>query len=471
MQRITVCVRQILPHAGAIARAVACKTISLPSSSGIPDLRQPLFSHQVRPYSTSSTDSTAPPRLSLRGDSIAVRQQKVEAASGLKTGSLGMPDPAFVDVLDKLGENVVGGFILPASVAPGFVIDGKEISIPMSTEEPSVVAAASFGAKLIAKNGGFKTYPAEPIIIGQIQLIRPEASPSTPELVMEKLQSDDIERFLKAHALGEVAKLRSMTDRGGGFRDGFSVRKLTPRMLVLEFRLDVRDAMGANLVNMVAEALAPKVRELTEWDTNFRILSNNASQRITRATVMLSPASLAFGKWNGDIVAKNIALGSEFALHDENRAVTHNKGIMNGISALGLSTGQDTRALESAAHFHARHLGINPETGEKRYGPLATWTLNSEGNLIGEIEVPTPVGVVGRLPVAHPGVATNLRILSGDNITSENLSSAMAALGLAMNLSALRALGTEGISAGHMAQHDRFKQVVPPSESSKGSLK
>jgi hydroxymethylglutaryl-CoA reductase len=336
-------------------------------------------------------------------------------------------------------ENVVGVHGLPLGVAPNFLINGRDYLVPMAIEEPSVVAAASFMAKLVRQAGGFSTSSSEPLMIAQMQLL----DMSDPWAARFDLLSHKQEILSLANETDPV-----VVSLGGGARD-LEVRvfpeTLVGPMLVIHLLYDARDAMGANTVNTAAEAVAPLVEQITGGRVHLRILSNLADRRLARAKCVLPVELLAFGDFDGQRVAQGIVEAYAFAAVDPYRAATHNKGIMNGIDAVALACGQDWRALEAGAHAYAGRHG--------QYASLSTWTRNAEGALVGTLELPMAVGTVGGATRVHPGARTALKILSVK--TARELAEVMAAVGLAQNLGALRALATEGIQRGHMALHAR----------------
>ncbi len=340
---------------------------------------------------------------------------------------------------DQMIENVVGIHGVPMGIAPNFVINGREILIPMAIEEPSVVAAASFMAKIVGSAGGFTTCSSEPVMIGQMQVLEvSDPWAARFELVCQKQQLLDL-----ANETDPV-----VVSLGGGARD-LEVRVFpdTPAgpFLVVHLLYDTRDAMGANTVNTATEALAPLVEEITGGRVHLRILSNLADRRLARAKCVIPPALLAFGDFEGEQVVQGIVEAYAFAVVDPYRATTHNKGIMNGIDAVALACGQDWRAIEAGAHAYAARDG--------RYTSLSTWTRDREGNLVGTLEMPLAVGTIGGATRVHPGAQVALKILGVQS--ARELAEVMAAAGLAQNLGALRALSTEGIQRGHMTLHAR----------------
>jgi hydroxymethylglutaryl-CoA reductase len=344
-----------------------------------------------------------------------------------------------VELADQMIENVVGTHSLPLGIAPNFLINDRDYLIPMAIEEPSVVAAASLCAKIVRDAGGFRTNSTQPVMIGQMQVL------DLPDLWAARFN-------LLSHK-ERLLDLANQTDPvvvslGGGARD-VEVRVFpdTPSgpMLVVHLLYDTRDAMGANTVNTSVEILAPVVEEITGGRVLLRILSNLADRRLARAKCVIPPELLAFNDYSGQEVAQGIADAYAFAAVDPYRAATHNKGIMNGIDAVALACGQDWRAIEAGAHAYAVREG--------RYTSLSTWTRDREGNLIGTLELPLAIGTVGGATRVHPGAKVGLKILGVQ--TARELAEVMAAVGLAQNFGALRALSSEGIQRGHMALHAR----------------
>jgi hydroxymethylglutaryl-CoA reductase len=344
-----------------------------------------------------------------------------------------------VDRAEQMIENVVGVHGLPLGMAPNFLINDRSYLIPMAIEEPSVVAAASYMAKIVRDAGGFRTCSTEPVMIGQMQILD-VADPWAArfDLLAQKQQLLDL--------ANQTDPL--VVSLGGGARDA-EVRVFpdTPAgpMLVLHLLFDTCDAMGANTVNTAAEALAPLVEEISGGRVHLRILSNLADRRLARAKCIIPPPLLAFGDYGGEQVIQGIVEAHIFAATDPYRATTHNKGIMNGIDAVALACGQDWRAIEAGAHAYAAREG--------RYTSLSTWTRDRTGNLVGTLELPLAVGTVGGASRVHPGAKVALEILGVHS--ARELAEVMTAVGLAQNLGALRALATEGIQRGHMTLHAR----------------
>ncbi len=340
---------------------------------------------------------------------------------------------------DQMIENVVGIHDLPLGIAANFCVNDRDFLIPMAIEEPSVVAAASFMAKIVRAAGGFHTSSTASVMIAQMQVLdMPDPWAARHDLLHQK------QRLLGAADQTDPV----VVSLGGGARDieirVFPDTAVGP-MLVLHLLYDTRDAMGANTVNTAAEALTPLVEEISGGRVHLRILSNLADHRLARAKCVIAPALLAFGEFSGDRVVQGILEAHAFAAEDPYRAATHNKGIMNGIDAVAVACGQDWRAIEAGAHAYAVREG--------KYTSLSTWSRDRYGNLVGTLELPLAVGTVGGAIRVHPGAQIALKIL--DVQTARELAEVMAAVGLAQNLGALRALSTEGIQLGHMALHAR----------------
>jgi hydroxymethylglutaryl-CoA reductase len=340
---------------------------------------------------------------------------------------------------DHMIENVVGVFGLPLGIATNFLINDREYLIPMAVEEPSVVAGASFAARLVRDGGGFKTTSDDPLMIGQIQVLDVvEPWSARSELLASK------ERILALANEQDPVIVRL----GGGARD-LEVRVIEDSpvgpMLVVHLIYDARDAMGANTVNTAVEAVAPLVAEISGGRTLLRILSNLADRRLARAEAVVPLPLLAHGEFGGPQVAQGVVEAWAFAAADPYRAATHNKGIMNGIDAVVIATGNDWRAIEAGAHAYAARDG--------RYTALSTWQLDADGNLVGTLELPMAVGIVGGATRVHPAAKAALKLLGVK--TARELAEVIAAVGLAQNLAALRALASEGIQLGHMKLHAR----------------
>lgn len=330
-------------------------------------------------------------------------------------------------------ENVVGVMSIPLGIATNFKINGVDRFIPMATEEASVVAAASNAARTAYDLGGFHTSLSGSIMRGQIQVV----DLADPYGAMARIYEHKQEILDRCNA-----KDPTLVSLGGGAIDVevHVIERAKQPMVVLHLLVDTRDAMGANAVNTMAEAVAPYVEEITSGRVVLRIISNLADRRLVRARAVFSTEQLG-----GEEVVDNIIRAYEFAECDPYRATTHNKGIMNGISAVVLATGNDTRAVEAGAHAYASVSG--------RYRSLTRWERNREGNLVGTIEVPMAVGIVGGATKSHPTARLALKVMGIQN--AEELAGAIAAVGLAQNLAAMRALAAEGIQKGHMALHAR----------------
>lgn len=335
-------------------------------------------------------------------------------------------------------ENVIGTMAYPFAVAVNFLINKKDYIVPMVIEESSVVAAASHAAKLTRESGGIYAEATDPIMIGQIQVVKVKDPWYRKMLLLE--QKKELIRI--ANEQDPV-----LVKLGGGAKD-IEVRvvqsPLGP-MLVVHLLVDVKDAMGANAVNRMAEAVAPYIEDITGGKVYLRIISNLADRRLVRARTVVRKEVLG-----GEDVVDGIVYAWAFAAADPYRAATHNKGIMNGIVAVALATAQDHRALEAGAHAYAARTG--------RYLPLSVWEKNEKGDLVGSLEMPMAVGIVGGATKVHPVARVALKILGVK--TAKELAEVMAAVGLAQNLAALRALATEGISRGHMELHARNLAVM-----------
>ena len=343
------------------------------------------------------------------------------------------------DQASSMIENVIGRYNFPFAVATNFLINGRDYLIPMVIEEPSVVAACSNAAKMFREGGGFITSSDDPVMIGQIQVLD---VPDMPQAI-QAIEAN------KAHLLAEADSVGgSIVKRGGGARDiQTRVFEDTPigAMLIVHLLLDARDAMGANAINTAVEHLAPHIESLTGGRVNLRILSNLTDQRKARAEGMIPASELARGDFSGADVVRAIVEAGVFAEVDPYRAATHNKGVMNGIDAVVLATGNDWRAVEAGAHAYSVKDG--------HYTSMTHWWQDDDGNLRGSIEIPLSVGIVGGATRVHPMAQLALQIL--DVSSAQELSEVMAAVGLAQNLAAIRALATEGIQHGHMRMHAR----------------
>jgi hydroxymethylglutaryl-CoA reductase len=355
----------------------------------------------------------------------------------LDTGGLSAEDA------DRMVENAVGEYALPLGVALNFQINQRDYLIPMVVEEPSVIAAASYAARMVRAGGGFTASADAPVMIAQIELR------DVGDRIVARTFIEAAREELLSLANSTAPRLVS---RGGGARD-LEVRLLgtcdnrdVHSRLVVHLHVDCRDAMGANLVNTMAEAVAPRLVELSHGRLGLRILSNLADRRLVRVAAKVPFSALVSEKSGlaGDQVAEGIAAASQFAEDDPYRTATHNKGIMNGVDAVVLATGNDWRGVEAGAHAYAARDG--------RYRPLATWRVEHE-HLAGQLEMPMAVGTAGGTLQVHPGARLALRILGVGS--SDELAMVIGAAGLGQNLAALRALATEGIQRGHMTLHRR----------------
>jgi hydroxymethylglutaryl-CoA reductase len=335
--------------------------------------------------------------------------------------------------VDRMVENVIGVMPVPLGVAVNFLINGKDYLIPMAIEEPSVIAAASNAAKMAREKGGFTTSSTGPVMRGLIQV----TGIKDPYSARFSVLSEKNKIMEMANAVDPI-----LVKFGGGCKDVEAYVKDTPHgyILVVHLIVDCRDAMGANAVNTMAETVAPYIEKVTGGKVYLRIISNLADRRLMRARAVFSKEAIG-----GEDVVDAIVKAYEFALVDPYRAATHNKGIMNGISAVTLATGNDTRAIEAGAHAYASISGT--------YKPLTVYEKNADGDLVGTIELPLAVGLVGGATASHPTAKANVRIMGVK--TASELGEVMAAVGLAQNFAALRALATEGIQRGHMQLHSR----------------
>jgi hydroxymethylglutaryl-CoA reductase len=375
--------------------------------------------------------------------SLIERRRLAESVMGLPTGAidralaLGGLDP---ETADKTIENVIGTYAMPLALGLNMQMNGRDYLVPMVVEEPSVVAAASNAAKMVRAGGGFTTESDAPIMIAQIQLDRvPDVTGAIERLAARK---DEL------LALADSA-VPNLVARGGGARD-LELRDLADGWLVVHVLVDCRDAMGANLVNTVAESLAPHVAAITGGRIGLRILSNLTSHRCVRVRCRVPAKVLATEGFTGEEVRDGIVRASEFAERDPYRAATHNKGIMNGIDPVVIATGNDWRAVEAGAHAYAARHG--------KYGPMCTWKVGTDGALEGFLELPLALGIVGGTLRVHQGARLGLEAAGIDS--AQELAMLAASVGVASNLAALRALATVGIQKGHMALHARSVAIA-----------
>ena len=364
-------------------------------------------------------------RLKLVQDFSNLSKEEVDAIQNLS--GLKLTDA------DRMVENVIGLMSVPLGIAVNFLINDKDYLIPMAIEEPSVIAAASNAARIARLGGGFQASNTGPVMIGQIQTVDIE-DPYGGKMSILESKNTILE---KANEQDPI-----LVKFGGGAKD-ISVEVLDSiigPMVVTNLLVDCRDAMGANAVNTMAEAVAPLIEKITGGKVNLRIISNLASERLVRSRAIFPKEALG-----GEEVVVGVVAAYAFAAADPYRCATHNKGIMNGVSAVALATGQDTRALEAGAHSFAAISG--------EYLPLTTWEQNEKGDLVGTIEIPMAVGLIGGATAVHP-VAKACKKILGIKSAVE-LGEVMASVGLAQNLAALRALSSEGIQKGHMKLHAR----------------
>ncbi len=336
------------------------------------------------------------------------------------------------DKADKMVENAIGTFSLPLGIATNFKINGKDYVIPMVIEEPSVIAAASKGAKIARIKGGFEVTADESYSIGQIQILDVDIP-----LAIQKIDDSLNEILTLANS-----KSNTLSKMNKGAKE-ISCKVIdTPsgKMLIAELLIDVGDAMGANITNTMCEAVSPLIEKITGGKTLLRILSNYSTRRIVKAKAIFEKEAVG-----GEKVVDNIILAFEFADNDVYRAVTHNKGIMNGIIAVANAVGQDSRAIDAAANAYAAKSGS--------YRSLSKWSKDDDGNLVGILEIPLSVGIVGGIVNVHPVAKVCTKILGA--LSAQELACIMTATGLAQNFSAIRALSTEGIQKGHMRLHAR----------------
>lgn len=376
----------------------------------------------------------------LRNDSPSERRRKATQQLGLSNDSLDVFSSGGLttDQMDRMIENVIGCISVPVGIATNFIVNGRDVLVPMATEEPSVVAAASNAARWARSTGGFSTGSTEPIMQAQIQLV------DVPDPHSARARILDQEERLLSLANDQDPRL---VEIGGGAREirvhiiaGSHTTHVVTHLLV-----DVGDAMGANAVNSMAEALAPQIAEISGGRSLMRILTNKADLRLARAWVTIDPETLG-----GEKVVDDMLLAADLANHDPYRAATHNKGIMNGISAVVLATGNDTRAVEAGAHSHAARNG--------KYTSLSRYEKNAQGQLTASLELPMSVGLVGGATKSH--AAARAAIAITQVTTAQGLGELICAVGLAQNIAALRALAVEGIQKGHMSLHARNVAVA-----------
>lgn len=346
----------------------------------------------------------------------------LEASSALK-----------IETANRMIENVVGVMPVPLGIAMNFLINGKDRLIPMAIEEPSVVAGASHAAKMARSKGGFHTSSTRPVMIGQIQVV----GCANPDEAKESVLTSTEEILRKANEQDPI-----LVSKGGGALalEAKIIDSIVGPMVIAELLVDCGDAMGANAVNTMVEAVAPIIERLTGGRVCLRILSNLADRRLARASVTVAKEAVG-----GPEVVDGIINAYAFAAADPYRCATHNKGVMNGVTAVVLATGNDTRAIEAGAHAYAARSG--------KYSPLTSWKKDANGDLVGEIELPMAVGLIGGATAVHPIAKVTVKILGAKS--ARELAETIAAVGLCQNLAALRALAAEGIQRGHMRLHAR----------------
>ena len=367
---------------------------------------------------------------------VAERVKLIKEFAGLtedETGLLQKPGALNLDVANRMVENLVGVMPVPLGVAVNFLINGKELVVPMAIEEPSVIAAASNAAKMARKKGGFHATSTDPIMIGQIQVVGVQDAHRARFEILARKQ----EILKKANDQDPV-----LVSLGGGARDleARIIDTSLGKMVIAELLVDCRDAMGANAVNTMAEAVAPMIEETSGGRVYLRIISNLAVKRLARAKAIFAKDALG-----GEEVVDGIVRAYAFAVSDPFRCATHNKGIMNGVSAVVLATGNDTRAIEAGAHAYAARSG--------HYTSLTTWEKTAEGDLVGTLEMPMAVGIVGGATASNPIAKLAVKVLGVKS--AKELAEIIVSVGLAQNLAALRALAADGIQRGHMGLHAR----------------
>ena len=396
---------------------------------------------------------------------IEERRAKIAESAHLISSPQGTPEDLLPfknggltpEAADHMIENVIGIHALPLGIGLNFQVNGKDVLVPMAIEEPSVVAGASFMAKLIRAGGGFQATTSAPEMIGQMQVLDLDNVETARLKICEH----------KADLLAEADTIDPILKKfGGGARD-LEVRVIEDSpigaFLVVHLIYDVRDAMGANAVNTACERLAPRIETITGGRVHLRILSNLADRRLARARCTIPVKELAFSaqsgveprEYSGEEVRDGIIEAYAFAASDPYRAATHNKGIMNGVDAVVIATGNDWRAIEAGAHAYAARAG--------KYTSLSTWGSDADGDLVGTLEMPMAVGIVGGATKVHPAAQASVKLM--DVKTASELAEIIVSVGLAQNLAALRALATEGIQRGHMSLHARQVAIAAGVES------
>ena len=372
-------------------------------------------------------EKTLKERLSIVADFSGLSQDELKIIEDA-TGGISF------DQADGMIENAVGTFALPLGIATNFRVNDKDYLFPMVIEEPSVIAAASKAAKIARIQGGFKAEAEQSYSIGQIQVVDIDVQSSIPKVIAA---SNEILSLANS-------KSNTLSKMGKGVKEVSckDIETDSGHMLIVELLIDVGDAMGANVTNTMCEAVAPMIEKLTGGKTLLRILSNYSTKRMVRASAIFDKDAIG-----GENVVDNIILAYQFAENDPYRAVTHNKGVMNGVIAVATATGQDNRAIEAAAHAYAAKSGT--------YRSLTKWAKDANGNLIGDFELPLSVGIVGGVIQHHPIAKICTKILGISTV--QELSCVIAVAGLAQNFAAMYALATEGIQKGHMKLHARKK--------------
>lgn len=353
-----------------------------------------------------------------------------------------------LEIAENMIENVIGTFSFPLGIGLNFRVNGRDVLVPMVVEEPSVVAGASFMAKLAREGGGFTAHADDPVMIGQLQVLDVKDLQAAEESILNQ----------KEQLLGTLVDVDPVLRDLGGGPKGLETRQIPHSaigpFLVIHLLFDVRDAMGANAVNTACEKLAPHLEEITGGRVHLRILSNLADRRLASAACTIPLESLAFGEYTGEQVRDGIIEAWAFADADPYRAATHNKGIMNGVDAVLLATANDWRAVEAGAHAYAARYGF--------YRSLSTWSRDQAGNLRGKLELPLAVGLVGGATRVHPGAKAALKLMGVES--AQELTEIIVSVGLAQNLAALRALATDGIQKGHMRLHARQVAIAAGAE-------
>jgi hydroxymethylglutaryl-CoA reductase len=366
----------------------------------------------------------------------AERLYYVKAVASLSENIEGMLGPLAFEDADRMVENAIGIMSIPLGIATNFEINGKELLIPMATEEPSVIAAASKAAKIAKMRGGFTATADDSIMIGQVQVV----GVTNPKTTIAKIQRKKQKILALANSKSRSVVASDLQARRVHDR---SPNKMG-EMVLVELFVNVKDAMGANAINTMCEAVGPVIEEITGCEVVLKILSNYSTRRMVRCKAVFDRDELG-----GKEIVKRILYAYALAYSDVYRAVTHNKGVMNGIDAVAIATGQDFRAIEAAAHAYASRDGS--------YRSLTSWQKTKRGDLAGEIELPIAVGIVGGVTHANPAARIAIRILGISS--AKELAMVMAAAGLAQNLAAIRALASEGIQEGHMRLNARKNQT------------